>query len=144
MTEGSDSFVTISGFLIQGCGAEEYLNYYAARKPLSPELIEKKALFENKVFLKVMWTVSQSEATTYYRPGKGKSEDDSVYLSKAEFIRRATAIYGILSKYDLPYRDVAIFSGLAGREKDHVSQRIIFSKGDSLDKMLASYATYKQ
>jgi len=119
---------------------EEYLNYYAAEQPLSPEIARKKtALLDSHLELKIWWIVPDSEVVTYKRNG-ATFTDDSVYLSKAELIKRATTIYKVLLKYDLPYKDVWISAGLAGKESTHVQQSVEFTRGDSLAKMLASYS----
>ena len=136
---------------------EEYLDYYVAWKPLASEMARKKAALEDKTTLSIYWAVPSSEQT-FYRKDKsgnyvkvdglsgkgGEYSDDTQHLSKEEFVRRAAAIYEVLREHKVPYESVAIYSGLKGHEKTFTMQQVMFNKGDSLAKMLASYSDQPQ
>jgi len=117
---------------------EEYLNYYAEWKPLSPNMIAGKKALEEKVCLNISWNVPSSEIVTF-RANNANYSDDLQYLSKEDFIRRATAIHNTLVKHQPNYEEAFIYVGLQGSEKIHTYQSVSFKKGDSLETMLASY-----
>jgi hypothetical protein len=119
---------------------EEYLDYYAAWKPLTPEQAQKKLTFENSVELNISWNVSSTE-TREFRADNATYSDDSQYLTKDEFIKRATAIHAMFAQHQPPYAEVVMSAGLTGAEASHTHQILSFTRGDSLETMLDGYTT---